>query len=201
MNQRHQRQHPGHDDLRARIENYELAFRMQAEVPGLLDLGQESRETLAAYGLDNPKTESFGRRCLYARRMIEMGVRFVQVFSGGWDSHDYIERAHRERIYSVDKPVTTLIRDLKSRGLLDETLVVWTGEFGRTPDNQLRGGGVAVAHYGAVDRRRGGWATTTSPASIGATSTTNRSTSLTTANCGSREFSSPPARPISPWTT
>jgi uncharacterized protein (DUF1501 family) len=73
-----------------------------------------------------------------------MGVRFVQVFSGGWDSHDYIERAHRERIYSVDKPVTTLIRDLKSRGLLDETLVVWTGEFGRTPDNQLRGGGVAV---------------------------------------------------------
>jgi uncharacterized protein (DUF1501 family) len=76
--------------------------------------------------------------------MIEMGVRFVQVFSGGWDSHDYIERAHRERIYSVDKPVTALIQDLKTRGLLDETLIVWTGEFGRTPDNQLRGGGVAV---------------------------------------------------------
>ena len=144
MNQRHQRQHPGHDDLAARIENYELAFRMQAEVPGLLDLGQESKETLAAYGMDNPKMESFGRRCLYARRMIEMGVRFVQIFSGGWDSHDYIERAHRERIYSVDKPVTALIRDLKNRGLLDDTLVVWTGEFGRTPDNQLRGGGIAV---------------------------------------------------------
>ena len=144
MNRRHQHQHPGHDDLDARIENYELAFRMQAEVPGLLDLGQESQQTLSAYGLDNPKTESFGRRCLYARRMIEMGVRFVQVFSGGWDSHDYIERAHGERIYSVDKPVTALIQDLKTRGLLDETLIVWTGEFGRTPDNQLRGGGVAV---------------------------------------------------------
>jgi uncharacterized protein (DUF1501 family) len=76
--------------------------------------------------------------------LVEKGVRFVQIFSGGWDSHDYLERSHKARIYSIDKPVTALIKDLKQRGLLDETLVVWLGEFGRSPDNHHRGGGVAI---------------------------------------------------------
>ena len=92
------------------------------------------------YGLDDPETAAFGRQCLMARRLVENGVRFVQIFSGGWDSHDYLERAHASRIRSVDKPMAALIKDLKARGMLDDTLVIWTGEFGRTPDNNKRGG-------------------------------------------------------------
>jgi len=92
------------------------------------------------YGLNDPETETFGRQCLLARRLVEKGVRFVQIFSGGWDSHDYLERGHSARIKSVDKPMAALIRDLKDRGMLEDTLVVWTGEFGRTPDNNKRGG-------------------------------------------------------------
>ena len=131
----------GEDErLAARIESYELAFRMQAEVPGVIDLAGETPQTQAMYGLDAPETETFGRQCLMARRLVEQGVRFVQVFSGGWDSHDYLERGHTARIKSVDKPVAALIRDLKQRGMLDDTLVIWTGEFGRTPDNNKRGG-------------------------------------------------------------
>ena len=128
------------DTLAARMESYELAFRMQAEVPGVIDLSQETPHTQAMYGLDAPETETFGRQCLMARRLVEQGVRFVQIFSGGWDSHDYLERGHTARIQSVDKPVAALIRDLKQRGMLDDTLVIWTGEFGRTPDNNKRGG-------------------------------------------------------------
>ncbi len=126
--------------LQARIESYELAFRMQAEVPGVIDLAKETQSTLDMYGLDEPETEMFGRQCLMARRLVESGVRFVQIFSGGWDSHDYLERGHTARIKSVDKPIAALIRDLKQRNLLEETLVIWTGEFGRTPDNNKRGG-------------------------------------------------------------
>ncbi|MEL6894859.1 MAG: DUF1501 domain-containing protein [Planctomycetota bacterium] len=126
--------------LRARMENYELAYRMQSEVPGVVDLAQESAETLEMYGMNAPETKEFGRQCLMARRMVESGVRFVQIFSGGWDSHDYLERGHSARIKSVDKPMAALIRDLKQRGMLDDTLVIWTGEFGRTADNNKRGG-------------------------------------------------------------
>ncbi len=93
--------------------------------------------------MEEKATEEFGRKCLLARRLIEQGVRFVQVFSGGWDSHDYIERSHRARIRSLDRPVAALVADLRQRGLLEETLVVMCGEFGRSPDNGLRGGGMA----------------------------------------------------------
>ncbi|WP_044300879.1 DUF1501 domain-containing protein [Rhodopirellula sallentina] len=130
----------GRGDLAARMESYELAYRMQSEVPDVIDLRRESQGTLSMYGMDDPDTEVFGRQCLMARRLVEQGVRFVQIFSGGWDSHDYLERGHASRIKSVDKPMAGLIRDLKQRGMLDETLVIWTGEFGRTPDNNKRGG-------------------------------------------------------------
>ena len=126
--------------VKARMESYELAFRMQTEVPGVVDLSKETKQTLDMYGLNEPETKTFGRQCLMARRLVESGVRFVQIFSGGWDSHDYLERGHTARIKSVDKPMAALIRDLKQRKLLDDTLVIWTGEFGRTPDNNKRGG-------------------------------------------------------------
>jgi hypothetical protein len=138
------RRHPHHADLAARMEAYELAFRMQAEVPGLLDLSRESRRTQERYGMDRPETEGFGRRCLLARKLVENGVRFVQVYAGGWDSHDYLGRSHSARIRTVDRPIAALLADLKERGLLEGTLVVWTGEFGRSPDNGLRGGGAAA---------------------------------------------------------
>ncbi|MEC7222709.1 MAG: DUF1501 domain-containing protein [Verrucomicrobiota bacterium] len=141
LNSLHNEQHSQHDELATRMESYELAYRMQMEVPGILDLGNEKESTREAYGLDDVRTEEFGRRLLLARRLIERGVRFVQVYTAGWDSHDYIKRSHTERIRSVDKPIASLIKDLKERGLLDETLVVWCGEFGRTPDNGKRGGG------------------------------------------------------------
>ena len=144
LNQQAVRDNPHNAQLQSRIENYELAFRMQMEVPDLVDLGNETAATRSMYGLDNPETEVFGRKLLMARRLIENGVRFVQVFSGGWDSHDFIERAHRKRIRSIDQPVAALIKDLKERGLLEDTLVVWTGEFGRTPDNTVRGGDQAI---------------------------------------------------------
>lgn len=126
--------------LASRIADYELAFRMQTEIPDVVDIARESAQTLSMYGIDEPDTDAFGRQCLLARRLVEHGVRFVQVFSGGWDSHDYLERGHSARIRSVDKPMAGLIRDLKQRGLLEDTLVIWTGEFGRTPDNNKRGG-------------------------------------------------------------
>lgn len=143
LNADHQKEHPFHKELAARMESYELAFRMQAQVPTLLDLSRETAATRARYGVDGPLTDEFGRKCLLARRLIEEGVRFVQVYSGGWDSHDYIERSHRARIRSIDRPVAALIADLKERGLLEETLIVMCGEFGRSPDNGLRGGGMA----------------------------------------------------------
>jgi hypothetical protein len=140
MNQRHAAKHPGHDELSARLESYELAFRMQTEVPEAMDLSGETKETFALYGIGNDATDAFGRKCLLARKMVEKGVRFVQLYNGTWDSHDYIERAHGNLVRGVDQPIAALIQDLKQRGLLESTLVVWCGEFGRSPDNGVRGG-------------------------------------------------------------
>lgn len=141
LNQMHRAQRPDRDDLDARMSSYELAYRMQTEVPGVIDLDGEKESTLEEYGIGNTKTDAFGRKCLLARRLIEKGVRFVQAYAGNWDSHDYIARAHGSLIQSVDKPIAALLKDLKERGLLEDTLVVWCGEFGRTPDNGIRGGG------------------------------------------------------------
>jgi len=143
LNENHAADHPHHDELSARMENYELAFRMQMEVPDLVDIEAEDEKTKDLYGIGETETDAFGRKCLMARRLVEKGVRYVQLFSGGWDSHDFLERAHGNLIKSIDKPVAGLIKDLKRRGMLDETLIVWTGEFGRTPDNGMREGGIA----------------------------------------------------------
>lgn len=140
LNREHAAKHPSNDDLAARMESYELAYRMQTEVPGVIDISDEPENMVENYGINYSESEEFGRRCLLARRLVEKGVRFVQIFSGGWDSHDFLERNHAARIRSVDRPVAALIKDLKARGLLEETLVVITGEFGRTPDNNRRGG-------------------------------------------------------------
>ncbi len=145
LNHLHHQQHPQHAELLARIGSYELAFRMQAEMPGVIDLSKESPKTLEMYGIGgaDKDADAFGRRCLLARRLISSGVRFVQVIAMGWDSHDYIEKAHGARMRAVDKGMAALIMDLKRTGLLDETLVVWSGEFGRSPDNGIRQSGAA----------------------------------------------------------
>ncbi|WP_166819730.1 DUF1501 domain-containing protein [Thalassoroseus pseudoceratinae] len=140
LNRRHFSDHAWHDELSARMTNYELAFRMQMQVPEVLDLSQETKETQQRYGLDQDSTSGFGRKCLLARKLVEKGVRFVQLYHGSWDSHDYIARAHGNLVQSVDQPIAALIADLKERGLLESTLIVWCGEFGRTPDNGIRGG-------------------------------------------------------------
>ncbi|MDG2220934.1 MAG: DUF1501 domain-containing protein [Rubripirellula sp.] len=143
LNQDHLAAHPDHDDLVARMKNYELAFRMQMEVPKTLQIDDESQATLDRYGVGAEPTDNFGRRCLLARKLVEKGVRFVQVYASTWDSHDYLAKAHGALIPTVDQPIAALIQDLRERGLLDETLIVWMGEFGRTPDNGIRGGGQA----------------------------------------------------------
>lgn len=140
LNAGHHAAHPQHEELAARTAAYELAFRMQMEVPGLLDLAGENEKLKASYGIGLESTDAFGRKCLLARRLVEKGVRFVQLYAGTWDSHDYIERAHGNLVRSVDQPVAALLADLKQRGLLESTLVVWCGEFGRSPDNGVRGG-------------------------------------------------------------
>ena len=133
---------PDNPKLLARIKSYELAFRMQKAVPQLFELKQESRETQRAYGLDDKVAAPFARRCLVARRLVEKGVRFVQVFHGGnggagrWDSHRNLRVQHRSMCRQVDQPIGALLKDLKQRGLLDETLVVWATEFGRSPGAQ-----------------------------------------------------------------
>lgn len=134
LNDRHYRDRSEFSELEARIASYELAFRMQAEVPQLIDIEQETAATQQLYGLDQPKTRAFGNRCLLARRLVERGVRFVQLWAGGWDSHDDIAAGHRRAAERVDRPIAGLLTDLRQRGLLDQTLVVWGGEFGRTAD-------------------------------------------------------------------
>ncbi|MFN3326534.1 MAG: DUF1501 domain-containing protein [Bryobacteraceae bacterium] len=134
-------------EVEATISNYELAFRMQSEVPDLLDLRGESEATLKLYGFDEEDTDDFGRQCLLARRLVERGVRFVELLPpyrkgcDRWDQHSNLNQAHRTNALAVDKPMAALLKDLKSRGLLDETLVFWGGEFGRTPCAQFGDGG------------------------------------------------------------
>ncbi len=136
VNKRHLEQRDADDELTARIEAYELAFRMQTAAPEVVDFSSETNETLSLYGIDQPATRDFGERCLLARRMIERGVRFVQVYSGdtnGWDAHSDVAKNHGEYCEKTDQPIAGLIKDLKRSGLLDDTLVVWCGEFGRMP--------------------------------------------------------------------
>ena len=133
-------------EIEATIANYELAFRMQGEVPDLLDFSKETAATKKLYGLDEELTSEFGRECLIARRLVERGVRFVELLTPArkgldrWDQHSGIENGHRINAKSTDKPIAGLLRDLKSRGLLESTLVVWGGEFGRTPCAQFPDG-------------------------------------------------------------
>jgi hypothetical protein len=124
------------DELSARLSAYELAFRMQSTAPQLVDLTDETDETKRLYGIGEADTDEFGTRCLLARRMIERGVRFVQLYSGdtnGWDAHNDVAQNHGLYCRRTDKPVAGLLRDLKRRGLLADTLVIWGGEFGRMP--------------------------------------------------------------------
>jgi hypothetical protein len=136
VNRRHAAARPGQSELEARIASYELAFHMQVEAPEAVDLAGESDAVQRLYGLDRKATATYGRMCLLARRLVERGVRFVQLYHGAgskWDAHSGLEKTHPELCRSMDQPVAGLLKDLKSRGLLDETLVLWGGEFGRTP--------------------------------------------------------------------
>ena len=139
LNQSHLNERPGGSELAARIATYELAFRMQAHAPEAVDLSTETDETKRLYGLDDKRTEDFGRKCLLARRLVERGVRFVQVYSGGghndenWDGHSDCDANHALHAGETDQPIAALIQDLKRRGLLDSTLIVWAPEFGRLP--------------------------------------------------------------------
>jgi len=137
----HRRDRPHSPELDARIESYRLAARMQLRAGEALDLGRETRHTMSMYGIGEKETESFGRRCLLARRLVERGVRFVQIFleEQPWDSHVDLAANHRAACRRTDQPVAGLLRDLKQRGLLDSTLVIWGGEFGRTPTSQKSG--------------------------------------------------------------
>ncbi len=134
---RHHLEVRGEDpELAARIQTYELAYRMQSAAPEAVDLSRETPATRALYGIDDPETADFGTRCLLARRLVERGVRFVQLYSGdvvGWDAHEDVETNHAKMAARTDRPVAALLRDLKARGLLDDTLVIWGGEFGRMP--------------------------------------------------------------------
>lgn len=144
LNNEHAKRHPGDSELAARISSYELAYRMQGCAPEAIDLASESEATKKLYGLDDPVTEGFGTQCLMARRLVERGVRFVQLYSGAllnqnvdtWDAHSNLIENHTLHARETDKPMAGLLADLKGRGLLDETLVVWHSEFGRMPISQ-----------------------------------------------------------------
>jgi hypothetical protein len=133
---------PMDEEFEARIGAHDLAFRMQTEGPGVFDLSGETKETLDLYGVGVKATDDYGRRCLLARRLVEKGVRFIVVVSGGgpgnlqWDAHKNIEENHQRMAARTDRPIAALLTDLKRRGLLDETLVMWGGEFGRSPEAQ-----------------------------------------------------------------
>jgi hypothetical protein len=170
LNRHHLAGRESNSELDARLRSYELAARMQSEAPEAVDLGAEPESVKKLYGMDQANSEVFGRNCLLARRLVERGVRFVQLYHGAgskWDSHAKIEENHSKLCASVDQPITGLITDLKQRGLLDETLVIWGGEFGRTPMSEkgdgrdhnptgftmwMAGGGVKAGHtVGATD--------------------------------------------------
>jgi hypothetical protein len=135
LNTSHGKQHPGNSDLQARIRNFELAARMQTSVPSALDISQETKETQSLYGLDSPATADYGRRCLIARRLVEEGVRFVSLYlnSQPWDTHSKNAENLKKLCGRMDRPSAALVIDLKRRGLLDDTIVMWAGEFGRLP--------------------------------------------------------------------
>lgn len=141
LNERHQNEVGGDSELEARIRSYEMAFRMQTAAPELFDLTRETSVMKAHYGMEDKQTTAMGRSCLLARRMIERGVRFVQIRFGGWDAHGGLAKNHRTQSAKTDRPIAALLGDLKKRGLLEETLVIWAGEFGRTPTMEGRGGG------------------------------------------------------------
>lgn len=170
LNRNHASTRASNSELDARIRSYELAFQMQAHAPEAVDLSQETAETRELYGLDQKDTAAYGRNCLLARRLVERGVRFVQCYHGSgskWDAHSGIEKNHTTMCRQMDLPVAGLLTDLKQRGLLDETLVLWGGEFGRTPMSEkgdgrdhnptgftmwMAGGGVRSGHaYGTTD--------------------------------------------------
>ncbi len=173
FNEHHLQERGPDAELEARIQSYELAFRMQTAAPEAVDLNSESDETKRLYGLDEPRTAEFGTRCLLARRLVERGVRFIQLYSGdvnGWDAHDDVETNHATMCGRTDKPVAGLLKDLKRRGLLSSTLVIWGGEFGRMPMSEsgkgrdhnphgfsywMAGGGVKGGNvHGATDAVR-----------------------------------------------
>ena len=170
LNHEHLQARDNDDELSARMNAYQLAFRMQTAAPQLVDLREETAATQALYGLDRPETRDFGQRCLLARRMLERGVRFVQIHSGdtnGWDAHNDVLKNHTQMCLATDKPVAALLTDMKQRGLWKDTLVTWGGEFGRMPMSEqgtgrdhnpwgysvwLSGGGVKGGMtYGATD--------------------------------------------------
>ncbi|MFG0332211.1 MAG: DUF1501 domain-containing protein [Maioricimonas sp. JB049] len=170
LNERMARRDPADSQIDGVIESYELAFRMQSELPGVMDLAEETQSTLESYGIgDGKPSDDFGRQCLLARRMIEAGVRHVEVCDEFWDQHGGLVKGHNARAAATDQPIGALLTDLKQRGLLEDTLVVWGGEFGRTPDTArkdfdgrdhnangytmwMAGGGVKGGfQYGATD--------------------------------------------------
>jgi uncharacterized protein (DUF1501 family) len=146
MNAQHHAARADQSELAARIASYELSYRMQMHAPEAVEIGQETAATHKMYGLDRDATRDFGTRCLLARRLIERGVRFVQVYSGGghnddnWDAHGDLAVNHNLHAGETDQPIAALLKDLKQRGLLDETLIIWGGEFGRQPTAEYRNG-------------------------------------------------------------
>lgn len=145
INEQHLAGRPGGEELAARIQSFELAYRMQSAAPEAVDLRQETQQTLNRYGVGTKPTDEFGRNCVIARRLVERGVRFIQLYSGGghledtWDAHAGIESNHGLHAAEVDQPIAALLADLEDRGLLDTTLVVWGGEFGRMPFSEGQG--------------------------------------------------------------
>ena len=132
---------PADTQLEGVIESFELAFRMQSELPAVMDLSKETQATQTAYGIgEGKRSDNFGRQCLLARRMVEAGVRYVELCDEFWDQHIQLKRGHESRAATTDQPVAALLGDLKQRGMLEETLVLWGGEFGRTPDSARKGG-------------------------------------------------------------
>ena len=142
LNREHEKRHPGESDLAARIYSYELAYKMQSTATEVVDLGREDEKTKDRYGLNNKRTEDFGRKCLVTRRLLERGVRFIQLYSGGghiedtWDGHTDCITNHTLHAGETDQPMAALMEDLKQTGLWDETLLIWGGEFGRTPTSE-----------------------------------------------------------------
>ena len=162
-NEQHMLTRHDNSNLAARIASYELAYRMQSEAPEAVDISSETQATQSLYGLDDPRSEKFGKQCLLARRLVERGVRFVQIYSGGahnddnWDAHTDMESNHNLHAGETDKAIAGLIKDLKQRNLLDETLIVWGGEFGRQPTAEYaKGSGRDHNSYGFTTWMAGG---------------------------------------------